>query len=86
MDDALAGLRAYLQAAGYRAVPGRAWPARVIGVFANDECDRVVLMRNRFGLPELRPLEVHPGVASGADPRSRSRDPAEDGGRHSPSQ
>ena len=62
-DVAVESLRAYLQAAGYRALPGRAWPPRVIGVFANDECDRVVLLRNRFGCLELRPLDGQPGAS-----------------------
>ena len=62
-EDALASVRAYLQAAGYRALPGRCWPPRVIGVFANDESDQVVLLRNRFGCLELRPLDVQPGAS-----------------------
>ena len=70
MGDALESLRAYLHAAGYRALPSDAWPPRVIGVFANDEYDRVVLMTNRFGCLELRPLDFHPVESSRA--RSRS--------------
>ena len=84
--DAVESLRAYLRAAGYRALPGRAWSPRVLGVFANDECDRVVLMRNRFGCLELRPLDVHPDARSGLRCRSRRQDPAEDEGPESSSQ
>jgi hypothetical protein len=86
MDDALEVLRAYLQAAGYRALRRHAWPPWVIDVFANDECDRVVLMANRFGCLELRPLDVHSVGDSPARSRSRPQDRTEDGERHSPSQ
>jgi hypothetical protein len=86
MDDALASLREYLHAAGYRALPSHAWPPRVIGVYANDECDRVVLMTNRFGCLELRPLDFHPGEPSRARRPSWRQDWAEDDGPHSPSQ
>jgi hypothetical protein len=86
MDDALEGLRAYLQAAGYRALPSHTWPPRVIGVFANDECDRVVLMANRFGCLELRPLDFNAAESFRARSRPWPPDPAKDDGSHSPSQ
>lgn len=86
MDDALESLREYLHAAGYRALPSDVWPPRVIGVYANDECDRVVLMTNRFGCLELRPLDFPPVESARARSRSWPQGRAEDDGPHSPSQ
>lgn len=71
MDSALEGLRAYLQAAGYRALSNGAWPPRVIGAYANDECDGVLLMKTRFGCLELRPFDVCPAGLSETCSRAR---------------
>lgn len=48
-------IAAYLTDAGYRPLPQDSWPPGTLGVYVNDEGDRVALIQDR-----LRGLELHP--------------------------
>lgn len=55
--DDIRCLRAYLDGAGYRALPGGVWPSGVVGAYANGEGDAVVMIEDPLLGLELRPLE-----------------------------